>query len=181
MINNMVDVSEIEVLRGPQGTLFGRNTPAGAITVNSVKPDFDGSGFLDGGVGDYGLYEISGAKSLTLIDNVLAVRFTGFKTDRDGYVDAVGKDIQKKDAMNDKNRWGGRFQALYMPTEDLTLHFIADHSEVDEICCAVGNSQWCKPAFFVNHLVFFISSRQLMKTARNGRSHHVPEYSEPRQ
>ena len=46
MINNMVDVAGIEVLRGPQGTLFGRNTPAGAVLVNSVKPDFEGTGFL---------------------------------------------------------------------------------------------------------------------------------------
>jgi iron complex outermembrane receptor protein len=139
MINNMLDVSEIEVLRGPQGTLFGRNTPAGAITVNSVKPDFEGSGFLEGGAGDYDLLEVSGAKSLTLIEDVLAVRLTGFNMDRDGYVDVVGQDIQQDDAINDKNRWGGRFQALYQPTDDLTLHFIGDHSEVNEYCCAVGN------------------------------------------
>ncbi len=139
MINNLVDVADVEVLRGPQGTLFGRNTPAGAITVNSVAPDFEGSGFLDAGAGDYNLWEVSGAKSFTVIDDVLAVRVTGFNTDRDGYVDAVGQDIQEKDAINDKNRWGGRFQALYTPNEDLTLRFIGDHSEVNEYCCAVGN------------------------------------------
>jgi outer membrane receptor protein involved in Fe transport len=139
MINNMLDVSSIEVLRGPQGTLFGRNTPAGAILIDSVKPDFDGTGFIDGGIGNYNLYEESGAKSFTVIPDVLAVRVTGFNMDRDGYVDVVGKDIQKDNYFNDRNRWGARFQALYTPTEDLTLHFIADHSEVNEICCAVGN------------------------------------------
>ncbi len=139
MINNLVDVADVEVLRGPQGTLFGRNTPAGAITVNSVKPDFEGSGFLDAGAGDYNLWEVSGAKSLTVIDDVLAVRVTGFNTDRDGYIDVVGQDLQENDAINDRNRWGARFQALYTPNEDLTLHFIGDHSEVDEQCCAVGN------------------------------------------
>ena len=92
MINNLVDVAGVEVLRGPQGTLFGRNTPAGAITVNSVAPDFEGSGFVDAGAGDYGLLEVSGAKSFTVIDDVLAVRITGFNTDRDGVVDVVGQE-----------------------------------------------------------------------------------------
>jgi iron complex outermembrane recepter protein len=139
MINNMVDVAEVEVLRGPQGTLFGRNTPAGAITVNSVPPDFEGSGFIDAGAGDYDLLEVSGAKSFTVIDDVLAVRVTGFNTDRDGVVDVVGQNINQDNAINDRNRWGLRFQALYMPNDDLTLRFIGDHSEVDEACCAVGN------------------------------------------
>jgi iron complex outermembrane recepter protein len=139
MINNLVDVQSIEVLRGPQGTLFGRNTPAGAITVNSVAPDFDGSGFIEGGAGDYGLLDVSGAKSFTVIDDVLAVRMTGFNTDRDGVVDVVGQDIQEEDAINDRNRWGLRFQTLYTPNDDLRLLFIGDHSEVDEYCCAVGN------------------------------------------
>jgi iron complex outermembrane receptor protein len=139
MINNMVDVASIEVLRGPQGTLFGRNTPAGAITVTSAPPDFEGSGFIEAGAGDYDLLNVSGAKSFTVIDDVLAVRATGFNTERDGTIDVVGKDIQEDDALNDRDRWGLRFQALYTPNDDLTLQLIGDHSEVDEICCGVGN------------------------------------------
>jgi outer membrane receptor protein involved in Fe transport len=139
MINNMVDIASVEVLRGPQGTLFGRNTPAGAILIDSVAPDFDGSGYLEGGAGDYGLLDVSGAKSLTVIEDVLAVRLTGFNMDRDGTVDVVGNDVQQDNAINDRNRWGLRFQTLYTPNDDLTLRFIGDHSEVDEVCCAVGN------------------------------------------
>jgi len=139
MTNNLVDIASIEVLRGPQGTLFGRNTPAGAVLVNSEGPDFEGTGFLEAGAGDYDLLDFSGAKSFTVIDDVLAVRFTGFNTDRDGFIDVVGKEIQKKDAFNDRNRWGGRFQVLYTPNDDLRLRFIGDHSEVDEICCGLGN------------------------------------------
>jgi outer membrane receptor protein involved in Fe transport len=141
MINNMVDVASVEVLRGPQGTLFGRNTPAGAVVINSVKPDFEGTGFLEAGAGEYNLVDVSGAKSFTVIDDVLAVRFTGFNMDRDGYVDVVGNNIQEEDSFNDRNRWGLRFQTLYTPNNDLTLHLIADHSEVNEVCCAVGNWQ----------------------------------------
>ena len=141
MINNMIDIASVEVLRGPQGTLFGRNTPAGAVLLETVAPDFEGSGFISGGVGNYELVDISGAKSFTLIDDVLAVRITGFNMDRDGYVDLVGKEIQENNSLNDRDRWGLRFQALYTPNDDLTLRFIGDHSEVDEACCAVGNWQ----------------------------------------
>ncbi|MEZ5504421.1 MAG: TonB-dependent receptor [Halioglobus sp.] len=139
MINNMVDVASVEVLRGPQGTLFGRNTPAGAVLITSVPPDFEGTGYIEGGAGDYNLLDINGAKSITLIEDVLAIRLTGFNMDRDGYIDVVGQDLNEKNAFNDKNRWGARFQALYTPTDDLRLHFIGDHSEVNEVCCGVGN------------------------------------------
>ncbi len=131
----------MEVLRGPQGTLFGRNTPAGAILMNTVAPDFEESGYLEGGAGDYGLLDINGAKSFTLIEDELAIRMSGFNMDRDGTVDVVGNNVQEDDAINDRNRWGLRFQTLYTPNDDLTLRFIGDHSEVDEICCAVGNWQ----------------------------------------
>ncbi|MAT94215.1 MAG: TonB-dependent receptor [Halioglobus sp.] len=140
MINNMVDVASVEVLRGPQGTLFGRNTPAGAIQLNSVAPDFEGTGFIEGTAGDYDLLGTSGAKSFTLIEDVLAVRATGFYMERDGYVDWLGLGgASEDDAINDKDRWGGRFQVLYTPTDALTLRLIADHSEVDETCCAAGS------------------------------------------
>ena len=136
MINNLVDIASVEVLRGPQGTLFGRNTPAGAIQINSVAPDFEGTGFLEATAGDYDLYGASGAKSLTLIDDVLAVRGTGFVMNRDGYVDIVNGD---DDAINDRDRWGVRFQGLYTPNDEVTVLFSSDYSEVNEICCAVGS------------------------------------------
>jgi outer membrane receptor protein involved in Fe transport len=136
LINNLVDIASVEVLRGPQGTLFGRNTPAGAIQINSVQPDFEGTGFLEVGAGNYDLWTASGAKSLTLIDNVLAVRATGFIMNRDGYVDIYGGD---DDALNDRDRWGVRFQALYTPNDSVTVRLSTDYSEVNEICCGVGN------------------------------------------
>lgn len=138
MINNMVDIAAIEVLRGPQGTLFGRNTPAGAILVNSVEPDFEDSGYLEAGAGAYDLLNISGARSFTLIEDELAMRFSGFNMDRDGIVDAVGKNLQEDNALNDRNRWGLRLQALYTPNDDLTLRLVGDRSRLDEVCCVAG-------------------------------------------
>ncbi|MFT4824828.1 MAG: iron complex outermembrane receptor protein [Halioglobus sp.] len=135
MINNMVDVAGVEVLRGPQGTLFGRNTPSGAVSIFSVKPDHEGTGFIEASVGSYDLLNVSGAVSVSAIDNVLAFRATGFVMERDGFVDAIGIG---DDAINDRDRWGGRLQALYTPTDEITIHISADRSEVDEICCGTG-------------------------------------------
>lgn len=134
MINNMVDVEAVEVLRGPQGTLFGKNTPSGAILVRTVAPSHDGGdGFVEATVGNYGLLNFSGAASFSAIEDVLAFRVTGFSSDRDGFVDDVnlGDDI-----MNDRSRFGGRVQALYTPSDDLSVRIIADYSEIDEVCCA---------------------------------------------
>ncbi|MEH6587899.1 MAG: TonB-dependent receptor [Halioglobus sp.] len=135
MINNLVDVASVEVLRGPQGTLFGRNTPAGAVSIFSVKPDHEGTGFVEATVGDLDLISVSGAKSFSAIDNELAFRATGFYTERDGFISdrALGDDL-----INDRDRWGVRLQGLYTPTDDLTVQVILDHSEVDEICCSSG-------------------------------------------
>ncbi len=164
MINNMVDIASVEVLRGPQGTLFGRNTPAGAITLASVAPDFNGSGFLEATAGEYGLWGLSGGKSLTVAEDTLALRATGFIMERDGYVDIVnGAD----DAINDKDRWGARLQALYTPTDDLSIRFIADYSEVDEICCAAGS--------FKNNLV-----AQNLPAGIAGKVRHRHQYCQSR-
>lgn len=146
MINNLVDVAGVEVLRGPQGTLFGRNTPAGAITMQTAMPDFNGEGFIEATAGDYNLWGLNAAKSLSVIEDVLAIRGTGFVMKRDGYVDIVNGD---NDAINDRDRWGGRLQALYTPGDALTFRFIADYSEVNEICCAAGT--W-KNNFFAQDL-----------------------------
>lgn len=135
MINNLVDVASVEVLRGPQGTLFGRNTPSGAVSMTSVKPDHEGSGFIEATYGNFDLMSASGAKSISVIDNVLALRATGFITKRDGVVDSINFGDGE---LNDRDRWGVRLQGLYTPTEDVSVQIIADRSEIDEVCCGAG-------------------------------------------
>lgn len=133
MINNLVDVQAVEVLRGPQGTLFGKNTPSGAILVRTIAPSHDGEdGFVEATVGNFGLVNYSGAASLSAIEDVLAFRVTAFGSQRDGIVDDVNFGDGK---INDRNRWGARLQALYTPSDDLSIRLIADYSDIDEVCC----------------------------------------------
>lgn len=136
MINNLVDIEAVEVLRGPQGTLFGKNTPSGAILIRSVAPSHDGDdSFVEATVGNYGLLNLSGATSFSAIEDVLAFRVTAFSSDRDGTVNDVGANNFGEDVLNDRNRWGTRVQALYTPNDDVSVRVIADYSEIDEICC----------------------------------------------
>ncbi|MCZ6831480.1 MAG: TonB-dependent receptor [Gammaproteobacteria bacterium] len=135
MINNLVDIGAIEVLRGPQGTLFGRNTPAGAVSIYSVKPDHEGTGYIEATGGEYSLFSGSAAASFSAIEDVLAFRVTGFGMQRDGVVNSIEFGDDK---LNDRDRWGIRAQALWTPNDDLSVHVIVDHSEVDEVCCGAG-------------------------------------------
>jgi len=134
MVNDLVDVEAVEVLRGPQGTLFGKNTPSGAILFRTVAPSHDASnGFFEATVGNYGLVNYSAASNISAVDNVLAFRVTAFGSQRDGIVSEVNTG---NDVLNDRDRWGARLQALYTPSEDVSVRIIADYSEINEICCA---------------------------------------------
>ena len=134
LINNLVDIAGVEVLRGPQGTLFGRNTLVGAILVETVPPSHDAQdSFLEVTAGNYDLLELTGAASFSAVEDVLAFRIAGFSGQRSGYVD----DIRLGDGrIYDRDRWGTRLQALYTPTHALSVRVVADYSEIDEVCCA---------------------------------------------
>jgi iron complex outermembrane receptor protein len=138
MINQLVDIASVEILRGPQGTLFGRNTLSGALQFNTVAADHEGGGFLEATGGNYGLVEVSGAKSFSLIEDVLALRVTGFSSERDGWIDNLN--TAGDDEIFDRDRWGWRAQALWTPTDELTIRVIADDAELNEICC--GTTVW---------------------------------------
>ncbi|NVK54884.1 MAG: TonB-dependent receptor [Alteromonadaceae bacterium] len=133
VINDLVDLESVQILRGPQGSLFGKNTPSGAVVINTIKPGYDGSGFLQLTAGNLNTVNVSGAKSLTLLNDTLAMRVSGFSSQRDGWVDDLwhpGK------PLNNRNRSGFRLQALHTPANDLAIRLIADYAELDERCCA---------------------------------------------
>lgn len=117
------DIESIEVLRGPQGTLFGRNTPGGIIKFDSVKPSEDFDGYYRIAYGSYGTSELEGAVG-GLISEDLTYRISGLVQHRNHYID--------NGHTNQKNVYGGfdeiafRVQTLYEPSEStsflLNLH-----------------------------------------------------------
>jgi len=147
LINELVDVEAVEVLRGPQGTLFGKNTAAGAIQVRTVAPNTDSTdAFFELTGGAYGLQRLSAAANIPLTDK-LAFRGTVFSSQRDGYVDnkiydfsgpAPSQTVQE-DLFNDRNRLGLRMQVGY-DSDSFDMRIIADYSKIDEVCC-IGTSR----------------------------------------
>ena len=148
LINELVDVEAVEVLRGPQGTLFGKNTAAGAIQVRTVAPDSQSpNAFVELTGGAYGLQRLSGATNIALTDN-LAFRGTAFASKRDGFADNVIYDFSgpvpsqtvQEDVFNDRDRYGLRAQLGYDNGNNFDMRIIADYSKIDEVCC-VGTSR----------------------------------------
>ena len=148
LINELVDVEAVEVLRGPQGTLFGKNTAAGAINIRTVSPSTDSANaFMELTAGDLNLRRIAGAANIPLTDR-LAFRGTIFASERDGYVDNYTYNLAagpgepfvsiQEDAFNDRDRLGLRAQLGY-EGDDFDLRIIGDYSEIDEACCIGTN------------------------------------------
>lgn len=125
------DVNRVEVLRGPQGTLFGKNTTAGALNITTNQPSLTPEASAEVSVGDYGFYQLRGMVSGPLVEDKLAGRFSAYGNGRDGFVQDVrtGKDLQ--DYGND----GARAQLLFQPDDDLTVRAIVDYSYQEENCC----------------------------------------------
>ena len=103
---DLVDLQQIEVLRGPQGTLFGKNTTSGAINISSRKPSFDPEFSGEASVGDYGYYQLRASASGAIIDDLLAIRISGSSTERRGF---LYNDTQKERAQ-DYSNWSVRGQ-----------------------------------------------------------------------
>ncbi len=133
-IGDLPRVQQIEVLSGPQSTLFGKNASAGVISVRTMEPSYDMEGKVELGIGNYNQRIMKGYITNGITDELAFSLSGGFNT-RDGYTDSVvglGK-------VNDKDRWNARAQALYEPSESVKVRFIADYSEIEEACCTVDD------------------------------------------
>jgi iron complex outermembrane recepter protein len=122
--SQIFDIQQIEVVRGPQGTLFGRNTAAGAISFTSARPSSDLEGYVDLEVGNYALRSIKGAVSIPIIDDKLAIRVAGTHLERDGYIRRLSGGtlgIQNSDAV--------RVSVVAKPTDDLKITVIGSYAD----------------------------------------------------
>lgn len=118
----MFDLEHVEVLRGPQGTLFGRNTPAGIIKVDSVKPDQSFDAHVNFSFGSYGTTDLDVAVGGAITDT-LSGRISLLKQDRDDYIDNKASGFEQDDQLGGFDELAGRVQLLWEPTEDFSALF----------------------------------------------------------
>lgn len=133
-IGDLPRLQQIEVLSGPQSTLFGKNASAGVISVRTAAPTNDFEGKIEAGIGNYNMRLLKGYITNGITDDLSFSVSAGMNT-RDGFTESIVPGIEE---LNDRDRFNLRGQLLYEPTEDVTLRFIADYSEIDEICCTVA-------------------------------------------
>ncbi|MEC3948199.1 TonB-dependent receptor [Sphingobium sp. HWE2-09] len=112
---NFLDLENMQVLAGPQGTLFGRNTTGGAVLLTPKKPKNEFGGWIQGTIGNYNARIIEGALNVPIVDDKLMVRVAGAYNDRDGYTQDV---VWNKDRDN-QHWYTGRLGVLFRPTETI--------------------------------------------------------------
>ncbi|HPE46749.1 MAG TPA: TonB-dependent receptor [Hyphomonas sp.] len=126
------DIERIEILRGPQGTLYGKNTIAGVMNIITKQPDTSKfSARIKTEIGNYELIRTRGMVNIPLIKDVLAVRASAHFAKRDGYVTSTVYDWDNSDRAGGIDASSGRVQLLFTPNEKFTLRVNADTSESD--------------------------------------------------
>ena len=133
-LNELGDIERVEVLRGPQGTLFGRNASAGLISIISKSPDLNRlSAGGDVSYGNYNYIRVAGNLNVPL-GETLAARIDGVYNKRDGFYHDVTNNVD----VNNRDRYFLRGQLLFQPSSDLSVRLIGDYTKRTERCCAAA-------------------------------------------
>lgn len=136
-LGEFVDVERVEVLRGPQGTLFGRNTSAGALNITTNRPDLsEFGGFANATYGNFDLMNVQGAINAPIVEDTLAVRLTGAYRERDGYVDVIDGNGNQIGESNTIDQFLVRGQLGYESEGGVRGRLIFDYTESENQCCA---------------------------------------------
>ncbi len=136
-LGEFVDVERVEVLRGPQGTLFGRNTSAGALNITNKRPDLDEfGGFVNATYGNFDHISVQGAINAPIIEDTLAFRLTGAYRQRDGFVDVLNAAGQEIGESNNTDQYLIRGQLGFETEGGISGRLIADYSRSTASCCS---------------------------------------------
>ncbi len=131
-LTELGEIDRVEVLRGPQGTLGGRNSSAGLISIVSKAPSFSGvSGGAEATYGNYDFWRFAGNINVPLSETI-AARVDGVYVKRDGFY----RDYTNNTDVNDRNRYFVRGQLLFEPSSDISFRLIGDYTHRYEKCCA---------------------------------------------
>lgn len=133
-LNDFPDVQRVEVLRGPQSTLFGKNASAGVISIVTKEPQYDFGGNVEASYGNHNAVILKGYVTGAISDNTAASFAAGYNG-RDGYI----KDLGFAGDSNNRNRWFARGQLKIEPNSQMRVRLIADYDKIDEVCCSVIN------------------------------------------
>ncbi len=142
--SDLVDIERLEVLRGPQGTLFGKNASAGVINIVSVKPGDKLGGYVEGGFfgGNGNEYRVRGAIDVPFSDKIRS-RLTGFYDKYDGNIFNVAPNVNRR--VNGLKHYGFRGIVEADPTDTVKLTFIADYHKNNDDCCARSSRRAPRP------------------------------------
>ncbi|TCJ39445.1 TonB-dependent receptor [Parafrankia sp. BMG5.11] len=132
-LNDLSNVQRIEVLNGPQSTLFGKNASAGVISVITREPQFEFGGSIEATYGNYDAMTLKGDVTGPITETI-AFSLDASYNRRDGY----GRIVNLDKDISDRNRWTARGQLLIEPNSDLKIRAMADYSQIDEVCCVVS-------------------------------------------
>lgn len=141
----LADIDRVEILRGPQGTLSGKNSEGGSIKLYTIKPRGDGSGYIEATYGRFNRIEVRGALDVPIVQDQLALRVSGFSNNRDGYMkrldfacvhpELAGNIPRMGSSGNCElgteggvKNWGARGALRYTPNADIEINIAADRT-----------------------------------------------------
>ncbi|MBB6228992.1 outer membrane receptor protein involved in Fe transport [Polymorphobacter multimanifer] len=133
-IGDLPNIERVEVLRGPQSTLFGKNASAGIISIVTREPQFEFGGNAELSYGNFNAI-IARADITGPISENIAFSIGGNINKRDGFI----TDLASGSEFNERDRWGVRSSLLFQASDDFKIRFIGDYDKIDENCCAVVN------------------------------------------
>ncbi len=133
-IGDLPNLQRVEVLRGPQSTLFGKNASAGVISIITAAPKFEFGGSAELSYGNYNAIIAKADITGPISDNI-AFSLAGGINKRDGY----GTNLTDGSKTSERNRWYARAQLLIEPSDSVKFRLIGDYDKIDENCCFVGN------------------------------------------